>query len=362
MNMLTVNRGENRPAKEFFAEYIRKNSKAYIVVLSIVLLFEAVMIVRAGFVFNFTRLRHRLYLASYIFLFLTTLVGLYFIVQNRRGRASPGAVTFILHLYCVSIIAWSLLVSYLDLTIGNTPIVYLTVIMSVGGLSVISPAFYAANLILSYAVLLSFNVFADIPYFRSGFSGSYINLFIFVIVSFMLALRNYSVSRREQELSNHLHRLSFRDQLTDVFNRRMYDGELRRIDREDAEVLGCLVDLDSFKTINDTYGHEFGDACLTEVAARLRDAFGERIYRIGGDEFAVICEPDGRAALEAKVNAVNRALEKTFPERGVSISAGFSLRGVGGRPMDAVMEEADAALYAAKGSGKKRCCFAARME
>ena len=346
-------------AEAFFAAYIRKNCRAYVAAASVVLALECFMILRSFFVFDFGRTRHQLYFASYLFLSAATAAGLVCVLRNRRGRISPRSMTLALHLYCTAIILWSMLVSYLDIAVGNSPIVYMTVMMSVGGLAVLNPVYYAVNLLLSFGAMLALGIAVRAEYFFDGGYGSYINLGIFALISLLLSIRQYRISRRELELTQHLEKLSYRDQLTGIFNRRMYDDELERIRREDAPALLGLFDLDAFKRINDSYGHEFGDVCLREVARRLQAAFGDRAYRIGGDEFAVLCPPEERELLEKKLGEINRGLQAAFPDRSISISGGFALRGGGcGQSMESVAEAADKALYASKNGGKKQVRFA----
>ena len=352
---LRFDREAARLREEFFAGYIRKNSRAYTVVASVILLLEAAMITRALFVFDFGYWRHKLYFVSYIFLFCATLAALIFVLRNRGGRIKPLTMTLAQHLYCTAIIIWALLVAYLDLVADNTPIVFLTVIMSVAGLSVLHPLYYAVNVLASFAVLLSFPTFAEIHYFQEASRGIYLNLGIFALISVLLASRQYRVSRREYDLTRRLEALSFRDQLTGIFNRRMYDEAMERVAAEDSAAVIALFDLDAFKRINDTYGHDFGDTCLKEAAKQLREAFGDCVYRIGGDEFAAICDADLPDAPENRVEAINRRLETVFPGRSVSLSAGFFLRKKGAdMSITAVVEAADKALYEAKKSGKRR--------
>ncbi len=356
-----LDRGKLASSADFFSAYIRKNWKAYVTAASVVLALECAMIVRGLFVFDFTRTRHVLYFLSYLFLSAATLLGLSCVLRNRAGRISAMGVTMVLHFYCTAIIAWSMLVSYLDLAVGNSPIVYMTVIMSVGGLAVLNPVYYAVNLLLSFGVMLTVGMTGHLAYFYE--SGSFVNLPIFVLISLLLSFRQYRVSRRELELSRHLEDLSYRDQLTGIFNRRMYDEELRRIEGEDAPVLLGLFDLDAFKRINDSCGHEFGDVCLQAAAKGLREAYGEGVYRIGGDEFAVLCPPQDRGALEAAFRGINQGLEAAYPDRRVSVSGGFALRPAGsGRGLEAVMKSADNALYASKNGGKGRLSFAEDLE
>lgn len=342
----------------FFARYMKKLSRAYVIVLSLIMLFECAMLVRGLFRFDFSVRICRLYMGAYVFLFLASLVALIFILRNRRDRVSPGAITVTLHLYCTAIIAWSLLISYLDLSAGNTPVVYLTVILSVAGLSCVYPAYFLLNLVVSLAVLAYVSLIPGIAYFAGGSGGTYINFGILAIVALLLAIRNFSNSRRDLAYSDHLTTLSYRDQLTGVFNRRMFEEEAAQLDAADAEALIGMLDLDAFKTLNDSFGHDFGDDCLRAFAHQLQEAFGERVYRVGGDEFVVICTPVAQEQLTERIGAINAALAEAFPGKPVSTSAGFALRAHGsGTPAEQVAEEADGALYAAKNGGKHCCCF-----
>lgn len=108
----------------FFAEYIRKNTKAYSTVLSMILLIELVMAIRGIILFDFSLLRHRLYFISYLFLFLTTGIALFSTYLYSKEKMSSRAITIALYLYCSAIMAWSLLVTWNDLVGGNAPLAF----------------------------------------------------------------------------------------------------------------------------------------------------------------------------------------------------------------------------------------------
>ena len=354
-----LDQAENRAMENFFSQYMRINSKAYVTVLLTILLFEACLIVRGFFVFDFSYIRHQLYFVSYILLIVISFAALILVLRNRDGRVSSNTITIALHLYCTLIIAWSLLVTILDMMGGHSPLVYLTVIMAIGGLSVVHPAYYAVNLLFSLVFLLMFRNVGNSPFFSGAPGGIYINLFVFVMVSLLLTVRHYRISRRELELTRYLEELSFVDQLTGISNRRSFDEAQKRLDAEDAEIMVGILDLDNFKGVNDTYGHDFGDACLIELGARLREFFGEDCFRFGGDEFAILCPPEPKEALAGKIEAINRALEAAFPGKQIAISIGFALHEKGsGVEMNTTEIAADDALYWAKAHGKALCCFA----
>ena len=118
-----------------------------------------------------------------------------------------------------------------------------------------------------------------------------------------------------------------------------------------------LIDLDDFKTINDSLGHPAGDRCLVAYAERLREAVGDsgRIARLGSDEFAVLIEgvtdPDSAEALARRLtDAVAGAVRLDGTEVPLTASAGVSLSSPGDLAED-VLRGADTAAHAAKARG-----------
>lgn len=173
-------------------------------------------------------------------------------------------------------------------------------------------------------------------------------------------------TRKRQELE--IEELAYYDPLTHLPNRRMF---LRRMSRSIAECAkredhGALlfVDLDNFKTLNDTQGHDIGDRYLADVAGRLRTCVSPRdtVARIGGDEFVVILEQVGKTPAEATRGAIMVAgrilasLREPF-KFGELHHAGSASVGVvsfdGSEPgVEEVLKRADIAMYQAKTAGR----------
>jgi diguanylate cyclase (GGDEF)-like protein len=153
------------------------------------------------------------------------------------------------------------------------------------------------------------------------------------------------------ELFAHVSALAFTDALTGLANRRALDERLESAIDRGAEVAVAFCDLDGLKQINDAAGHEAGDAALRRAAEALRAAAGGRpgafVGRIGGDEFCVVLEDAGAAALGTLAEEACRALA---PHR-LTFSCGVAARRPGDRPAD-VFRAADAAQYAAKRAGR----------
>ncbi len=156
------------------------------------------------------------------------------------------------------------------------------------------------------------------------------------------------------------------DGLTGLFNRRAFDQKLEEMllayRGGGRSFVVVLIDIDRFKSINDTFGHQTGDHVLQQVASSLRMQLERAIMvaRFGGEEFAVIMDGPLRFAAE-KLNEVRKAIEKQRMEAGstplgLTISVGLS------EPRDdlvvgPVLRRADEALYAAKNIGRNRVYY-----
>lgn len=160
-----------------------------------------------------------------------------------------------------------------------------------------------------------------------------------------------------------LRRAALRDPLTGIANRAQFWALLENLRRAPRPTkVGVLyIDLDGFKEVNDRLGHAVGDQLLTEAAGRLTAALrpGDAVARIGGDEFAVVCQDlatDDAAIVVAE--RVLRILEKPFvtDDETLQIGASIGIATVEPAHLDAdlLLEQADRALYEAKRQGKGR--------
>lgn len=162
-----------------------------------------------------------------------------------------------------------------------------------------------------------------------------------------------------------LQEVALTDSLTGLPNRRFAMERLRQewaaSSRNRRPVACMVIDVDNFKKINDTYGHDVGDATLKVIAAGFRKALRSQdvVCRVGGDEFLVIC-PD--TTLEAALvcgERVRRAIEQVPIQAGngklcASLSVGVAVREPGMRDPDALMKSADRGVYAAKQRGRNK--------
>ncbi|MCA1598311.1 MAG: GGDEF domain-containing response regulator, partial [Chloroflexi bacterium] len=183
------------------------------------------------------------------------------------------------------------------------------------------------------------------------------------------ALR-YAMER--QRVDDRLNHLAHHDTLTDLPNRALLYDRLRQAlahaRRHDLPLAVLFIDLDGFKDVNDTRGHDTGDVLLQETARRLKSCTreGDTVARFGGDEFAVLLpdiKEDGDAAIVAR--RMLDVLALPFPtgacESRVTASIGIGVypsqggagaEGDGGDGGDTIVKSADTAMYKAKEAGK----------
>lgn len=167
------------------------------------------------------------------------------------------------------------------------------------------------------------------------------------------------------EAEQNLQFVATHDALTALPNRTMFGDRLSQAlaqaQRYNRRLAVLFVDLDGFKTVNDTFGHAAGDVLLREIAARLRSCLreGDVIGRIGGDEFVVLIEefgePEQLALVARKIlETVAQPVPVREHECRVTASIGISTYPQDGKDSQTLLKNADSAMYRAKEQGKNR--------
>ncbi|MEP7101747.1 MAG: GGDEF domain-containing protein, partial [Burkholderiales bacterium] len=178
----------------------------------------------------------------------------------------------------------------------------------------------------------------------------------------LLSLIGILLAHRD-EAARGLERLAMLDGLTGVFNRRAWlaraGDELAISVRYDQPLAVLMIDLDHFKQINDTRGHEAGDRALQLVAGALQAAVrtGDLVGRYGGEEFCVLMNHADHAAARAFDRRLRaRLAESSARELGFALdySAGIAMRTAPDDTLEAMLRRADTTLYRAKAEGRAR--------
>jgi diguanylate cyclase (GGDEF)-like protein len=172
-------------------------------------------------------------------------------------------------------------------------------------------------------------------------------------------------SRRDLEQSRaEAQHLAFHDSLTELPNRALFENRLElALSRREAHVAVLLLDLDRFKNVNDTLGHQAGDALIRDFGARLTSLTREcdTISRLGGDEFAILIEdarvPDIHRLAGRIVDDIRRPFRIFGSEVHVGVSIGIALSPGSGADRMELMRTADISLYRAKDGGRNGYCL-----
>jgi diguanylate cyclase (GGDEF)-like protein len=165
---------------------------------------------------------------------------------------------------------------------------------------------------------------------------------------------------RNAALLEQMERMANTDGLTHIANRRTFeanlDKEMARSIRSGEPVSLVMLDIDYFKVLNDTWGHQKGDEVLREVAVALQAGSREfdTIARYGGEEFAVILPGTGPDAAWAGAQRLHRLVTEGVTSVPITVSLGVASAPMGAQTTQSLVKAADDALYQAKRAGRNR--------
>ncbi|GAB1482048.1 hypothetical protein MASR2M78_08630 [Treponema sp.] len=272
-------------------------------------------------------------------------------------------------LYFFIALTWSLFVSLMDIGVKQGYEVY---IMGLIVYTVIHRTSLRALIITMVWIFLLGTAFFASPHLQgielANILPFYLYSFIAVLISAFSETTCIEKSLLRAELrdsNDELRNLSILDPLTASYNRRYLSEYLSRhvpfARRLKLEFSILILDFDKFKDINDQYGHAEGDRVLIKSADVIRSSLREYdlLFRYGGEEFLIVLIKTG---LEAAISAAERVrmdMEGTdfgLQGRGVTVSIGIATFPQDGE-MDALLNTADARLYAAKAAGRNCCIF-----
>ncbi|MEG1972505.1 MAG: GGDEF domain-containing protein, partial [Oscillospiraceae bacterium] len=169
------------------------------------------------------------------------------------------------------------------------------------------------------------------------------------------------IKEKDQKIDMAMHEAS-KDLMTGIYNRKFFEENVDAdIKKEGGNLAMIMLDIDEFKSINDTYGHSFGDEVIKKVADILETFFGSESYagRMGGDEFAVLikdCKSENIILMRTEdlIKKINGCMENEYKYLKVKISAGIVMIDGSEKAFSDIYIMLDEALYDAKKSGKNK--------
>lgn len=200
---------------------------------------------------------------------------------------------------------------------------------------------------------------------RNVVLASLVGLTLVGIAALALLRKEVLASRARDLAESHIQFLAYFDQLTKLPNRVRFQSHLADLLKRDRPVTLILIDVDYFKTVNDTYGHATGDIILCEVArllSEVADGAGGMAVRLGGDEFAVVLPDESQARVTDLLDTLLAKGRAGFVTQGETIQIGLSIGYAASstigkdavRSVDTLFRVADFALYSSKSAGRGR--------
>lgn len=219
--------------------------------------------------------------------------------------------------------------------------------------------------VLSIAILLFANAHLAAPYSPNAVATYTLGMAYFGLFFHVYADRSISYFTRMRESNEKLRYMASHDMLTGVMNARAYyeacDRMITAVRRRAAPYAVLFIDLDHFKSINDTWGHAAGDTVLKSVAACLKSGIrhSDALGRIGGEEFSILLPDANLEGALALGETLRLSVEELLPQIGgkplkITASIGVAVERDSGRSMFEIQQEADKAMYRAKQGGRNR--------
>ena len=172
------------------------------------------------------------------------------------------------------------------------------------------------------------------------------------IVIFLLAITavlSYIFYSLKEQFKND----SLKDHLTDTFNRRFFFEEIKNLPNTTHSLV--MTDIDYFKKINDTYGHDMGDFILKEFTRLIKENIRkeDEIFRWGGEEFIILFKNMNAKQAHQKIEYIKNLIEN-HNFNGIRITASFGIKEINGKPTQEDLKTLDNALYLSKEKGRNR--------
>ena len=213
---------------------------------------------------------------------------------------------------------------------------------------IVSIAYY----VTAAAALVDIYSFYVIPNAKIGECTRYAIILFILLLSIVVVYTSLDIQKNNIEKATIIN-MAYTDNLTGIRNRRCFEEDTEKLVDEKVNFTVIAVDMNNLKKINDELGHKFGDEALIKVANGLKkfEKYGEKCYRMGGDEFEVLCTHLGSEKIEEVFQEINAELGKTefFPGMPLTVAYGyFRFSATTDKEINKVLAQADKKMYEKK--------------
>lgn len=182
----------------------------------------------------------------------------------------------------------------------------------------------------------------------------------FEVEFFNVVAKNIGIILQNCIYQDTISSLAMKDNLTKMYNRNYMYKHINALTRENKSLVIAIMDIDHFKNVNDTHGHDFGDLVLKECSKFIKDSLeqGDEIYRWGGEEFIMsFCDQDINYVIN-KINSIREGLSRHIISDGntkIKITASFGVASYDQHiTLDESIKKADKGLYLSKSNGRNQ--------
>lgn len=222
--------------------------------------------------------------------------------------------------------------------------------------------------IASIAVILTANFFVDLELSQTAINSSVLGLVIGSSLSYIYTNKVTDYENSLQEKNSALGILASTDDLTGIMNKRIFNKVSERyfetVQRDNISLTLLLLDLDHFKKVNDTYGHQVGDKLLIRFVEAIRPNVrkSDILARVGGEEFAILLfktDAEGAYILAEKIrnDVENLCINCEGKDISITASIGIAQNKRSDRTFNEIYTRSDKALYKAKKQGRNMVCL-----
>jgi diguanylate cyclase (GGDEF)-like protein len=294
---------------------------------------------------------------SIICLFFYFSVKLFYYKNNKKALWVEKIQAIVI----VTVTISTIFLSNLDFKYGGDCIMYCTIVLAITTLTLQSP-FQAAL----YHILAGIGYLVLFFHYQGSFNYGYtIKFFAFIILCFASGIAKYKLFADKtlaqielENISEEFRQASLKDTLTETKNRRALMQDSHLFCKENCFFL--FTDIDHFKIVNDSYGHQNGDLVIKYYADKLCEYFGkENVYRFGGDEFMVVVPGMNKIDSDKALHSLQNSLKDVVfdnESHSFSVSGGYLFNRLGCHNLtfkiEDILRKLDHALYEVKNNGR----------